>query len=209
MNIVIFGASGATGQQLVKQAISKGYHVTAFLRQTSKFSLVHDRLNIIRGDINNLEQVLEVLDEKDAVLSALGASSPFSYDQSLVDGFKVIIKGMEICEINRFVYMSFMGVKDSRKQAGVIVKYLAPVLLGTEIKGHENREKMIMESDLGWTIVRPPTLTNGKQLGKYRSGEDIHSTRFADTISRADVAEFMLSQLTNDQYLFSKPALMY
>ncbi|HTE28285.1 NAD(P)-dependent oxidoreductase [Flavitalea sp.] len=209
MNILIFGASGATGHQLVKQALAKGHHVKAFLRQNSRLRLMDARLNIIRGDINNLQEVSAALEGQEAVLSALGASSPFRYDQSIVDGLKIIMRAMKICGVHRFVYMSFMGVSDSRKQAGLVVKYIAPALLATEIRGHETREKMIVESDLGWTIVRPPTLTNGKHLGQYRSGEDIQSKSFAATISRADVADFMLNQLTTDKYLFGKPAVMY
>ena len=209
MNIAIFGASGATGHHLVKQALEQGHNVTAFLRQSSKLDLVDARLDIIRGDINNLHQLTAALVGRDAVLSALGASSPFRYDQSVVDGLKVIMMAMKICSVHRLVYLSFMGVKDSRKKAGVVVKYIAPIILSTEIRGHETREKIIIESDLGWTIVRPPTLTNGKHLGKYRSGESIQSKSFAATISRADVADFMLSQLTSDKYLFSKPAVMY
>jgi putative NADH-flavin reductase len=209
MNILIFGASGATGHHLVKQALAQGHYVTAFLRQNSKLDLEDARLKIIRGDINNLQHVSVALEGQKAVISALGASSPFRYDQSVVDGLKLIMKAMETRGVHRFVYLSFLGVRDSRKQAGLVVRFIAPIVLATEIRGHETREKIIVESDLGWTIVRPPTLTNGKHLGRYRSGDNIQSKKFAATISRADVADFMLSQLSTDQYLFSKPAVMY
>lgn len=209
MNIVIFGASGATGHQLVQQALAQGHSVTAFLRQTSKLNVSDPQLNIIRGDITNLNQVRAVLEGKDAALSALGASSPFRYDQTVVNGFKVIIRAMSLAGVKRFVYLSFMGVSDSRQDGGVVVRYLAPILLATEIKGHETREQMVISSNLGWTIVRPPTLTNGKRSGQYRSGERIKSKHFAATISRADVAEFMLNQLTSEEYLHSKVAVMY
>src|SRR5688572_10532162 len=158
MNILIFGASGATGNQLVKQAIEKGHYVTAFVRPQSKFEINDGRLRVIRGDLHNVRQLTAAMEGQDAVLSALGATSPFRYDQSLIDGFKTIIGCMKSCGVNRFVYMSFMGVRDSRSQAGFVVKYLAPLMLATEIRGHETREQMIVESNLSWTIVRPPTL---------------------------------------------------
>ena len=103
---------------------------------------------------------------------------------------------MKICGVHRLVYMSFMGVKDKQepgRRGGEI--YRTNYTVPRRCRGHETREKIIIESDLGWTIVRPPTLTNGKHLGKYRSGENIQSKSFAATISRADVADFMLSQL--------------
>ena len=105
--------------------------------------------------------------------------------------------------------MSFAGVGESRHQAGFMIKYLTPKILRTEISGHEERENMIRQSGLQWTIVRPPTLTNGKRRTSFRSGENIKTTGFITTISRADVAEFMLSQLRMNTFLRKAPLVMY
>src|SRR5687768_2167443 len=121
MKILIFGASGATGHQLVRQGLARGYEVTAFLRESSKLQIDDGRLRIIRGDITNLQQVITALNGQDAVVSALGANSPFRYDQSVVNGFKVIIRAMELAKVQRIVYLSFMGVRDSRHNGGVVV----------------------------------------------------------------------------------------
>lgn len=209
MNLLIFGASGRTGQELVKQALRNGDQVTAFVRDPSKLTLRHDNLKIFQGDVVKYQLVENAVKGQDAVLSALGASSPFKYDPSVVEGMGNIIQAMQSHEIARLIYMSFVGVKPTRHTAGFIIKYIAPKLLSTEIAGHEVREEMIKESHLQWTIVRAPTLTNGKHTGQFRSGEEVSSGGIAVTISRADVADFMLRQLRDDAFINKTPSLMY
>jgi len=143
------------------------------------------------------------------VISTLGAASPFKYDPTVVDGVNNIIKAMEMNGVSRFIYMSFVGVKESRHTAGFVIKYIAPKLLSTEVTGHEAREKMIKQSQLNWTIVRVPTLSNGKHMAKFRSGENITSKGFTVMISRADVADFMLLQLNDNTFIRKTPSVMY
>ena len=209
MNILIYGASGATGHELVKQALEQGHSVTAFVRNPQNLKISHANLDVFQGDIINNERVEEAIKGKDVVLSALGASSPFKYDKSVVDGTRNIINAMETHNVRRFIYMSFVGVKESRNTAGFVIKYIAPKLLSTEVAGHEARENMIRQSKLNWTIVRAPTLTNGKHLAKFRSGEEISSRGFTVTISRADVADFMLRQLNDNKFLKKAVSVMY
>lgn len=209
MNILIFGASGKTGHELVKQALAKGHIVTAFIRDLSKMKIAHENLKCIQGDVIDYPLVAHCMIGQDAVLSALGAPSPFTYDQVIVDGAGNIIKAMEMNHVNRLIYMSFVGIKESRPAAGFVIKYIAPILLSSEIAGHEAREKLIKHSLLQWTIVRAATLTNGKHLGQFRHGENITSKGFMDTISRKDVADFMLQQLTDHTYMKKATSLMY
>lgn len=209
MNIIIFGASGATGHQLVKQALAQGHMVTAFVRNASRLKIRHHHLKVMEGDVIDYHLVELAIRDKDAVLSALGASSPFKYDRAIVDGVSNIIRAMSRNAVHRFIYLSFAGVRESRHQAGIMIKYLTPAILQTEIAGHEDREIMIRQSGLQWTIVRPPTLTNGKRRTSFRSGENIKAEGLIITISRADVAEFMLSQLKVNTFLRKTPLVMY
>src|SRR4030095_16359266 len=121
MNILIYGASGATGHELVKQALEQGHNVTAFVRNPSKLKITHNNLKIIQGDVINYQLVEDAVKGQDAVLCALGASSPFKYDKSIVDGASNIIKAMETNNVSRFIYMSFVGVKESRNTAGFVI----------------------------------------------------------------------------------------
>ena len=209
MNIVIFGASGATGHELVKQALGRGHRVTAFVRNPSKLIITHANLNVIQGNVIDYSVVEKAIKGNDAALSALGASSPFKFDKSVVDGMSNIIKAMEANNVSRLIYMSFVGVTETRNTAGFVIKHIAPRLLSTEIAGHEAREAIIKQSNLDWTIVRAPTLTNGKHLSKIRSGEGISSKGFTVTISRSDVADFMVRQLADKAFVRKAPSVMY
>jgi putative NADH-flavin reductase len=201
MHILIFGASGATGQHLVKQALDQRYDVTAFVRDTGKLSIKHEKLRLIQGNVIDYEKVKNAMGGQDAVLSVLGANSPFKFDQAVVDGLGNIIKAMESTNVQRLIYLSTIGVKDSRNDAGFFIRHIAPLLLRTEIAGHEAREKMIRQSHLKYTIVHLTKLTNGKQTGKYMSGETLKTNAFVNNVSRADTAEFILKQLTDNTYI--------
>src|SRR5687768_16562135 len=148
MRILIFGASGATGHELTKQALSQGYAVTAFVRTPLKLKIQHVNLNVVQGDVADFQAVDSAIKGHDAVLSVLGASSPFAYDHTIVEGMSNIVNAMEAHRVRRLVYMSFVGVMESRDTAGFVIKYIAPKLLATEIKGHEIRERRIRDSAL-------------------------------------------------------------
>ncbi len=209
MKIIIFGASGATGHELVKQALNQGHVVTAFARNPDKLKVQHANLNIFQGDVANALSVQKAIKGQDAVLSALGASSPFKFDQVVVEGVKHIVNAMETEGIKRFIYMSFVAVKGNQDVPGFFLKHIAPILLKNEIKGHEVKEEIIRKSNLDWTIIHAPGLTNGPHKGAYRNGENITSSRFMSTVSRADVADLMLKQLPNKGSIKKATRILY
>lgn len=208
MHLLIFGASGATGQQLVKQALQQGHRVTAFVRNPAALRLRHERLNVVRGNVGDEQAVKRAVKGHDVVLSALGANRPFTFDPVVVEGMATIINAMEAAGVQRLIYLSFLGVAESRSDAGWLTRYVAPNLLRTEIAGHEAREALIRQSRLNWTIVRAPMLTNGPRKQTYRTGERLRSTAFALTLSRADVADFMLKQLSSNDFIGKAARLM-
>jgi len=201
MQILVFGASGATGKNLVNQALEKHYRVTAFVRDPARLVIKHENLRLFQGNIRDYESVIGAVTGQDAVLSALGAESPFKFDQVLVDGMANIIKAMNYAHVMRIIYLSTIGGKENREDFGFFVRRIAPILLKNEIAGHEARELMIKESQLDYTIVQAPKLTNGRSTGKYISGEFLKSKSFAVSLSRADTAAFMLRQLTEDKFI--------
>src|SRR5947209_1065513 len=101
MNILVFGASGATGHELVRQALAQGHIVTAFVRNPEKLALSHNNLKLVKGDINDPAAVEAAVNGQHAVLSALGASSSFRFDQQVVDGVRTIVKAMQQSGIMR------------------------------------------------------------------------------------------------------------
>jgi putative NADH-flavin reductase len=209
MNILIFGASGDTGHNLVVQALKHQHSVTAFVRNSSKLSIHHDRVRIVEGDVTNYQAVEEAIENQEAVLSALGASNPFKRNFKLIDGIQNITTAMTRRNVKRLIYQSFLGVKENRKELGFLINTLLPIALKNIIHDHEAKENIITNGNLQWTIVRCPMLTNGPFTGSYRDGEHITSSSMLPSISRANVADFMLKQLSESKYVLKKPRIMH
>lgn len=209
MKILVFGASGDTGSQLVSQALKQEHSVTAFVRTPSRMNLSHQNLHIEQGDVSDYQQVENAMANQDAVFSTLGASSPFKRDHKLIIGIQNIVAAMTKQNVSRIIYQSFLGVKEYRKELGFMLDVIMPLVLKKVIVDHETKEDAIIKSALDWTIVRCPVLTDGPLTAKYRVGEHITPLSVVPLISRADVADFMLKQLIDNTYLHKKPRIMY
>jgi putative NADH-flavin reductase len=250
MKLLVFGATGGTGKELVRQALQQGHVVTAFARDPGKMKLAHANLRVVRGDVLQPDSVEATVAGQEAVLSALGTrlpvrivlmivvvcqiiirtvalSRPVSIfvevgvpilaililgrrNTTLSEGTGNIVRAMEQAGVKRLVFESSLGVGDSKWKMGVVHNLVAiPLFLRNIFADKEVQEQIITSSKLDWVIVRPAALTNGKQRNAYRAGSDIGHWFIPSRISRADVAAFMLKQLTNDEYLRKTPGLAY
>jgi putative NADH-flavin reductase len=201
MRLLIFGASGATGRVLVSAALAKGHAVTAFVRTASKLAVSHQNLTAIVGDVADRQAVKRAVVGHEAVFSCLGVGVPLKHDPAVVAGIGFIVDAMQRTGPARLIYLSFLGVRDSRRQLGPLLGgVIAPLVLRREVADHEAKEKLIVQSSLDWTIVRPPKLTNGAATGEFRHGNGIRAASLLPTLTRADVAAFMLGQLDDTTY---------
>ncbi|KAA9339004.1 NAD(P)-dependent oxidoreductase [Adhaeribacter soli] len=199
MKLIVFGASGRTGQEIVQQALAGQHTVTAFVRNTGSFNLKHERLNVVQGDITAYQEVENAIAGHDAVLSALGPRTLKTRIPALVSGIKNIVSAMESTGVRRLVYESALGVGDSEADQNLVFRYfILPVLLARDYSDHAANEKTIRSSNLDWVIVRPARLVDGPQTGKYEVGLKLSATFPFGKVTRADVAEFMLRQLTDN-----------
>lgn len=134
----------------------------------------------------------------------------FRRTTTLSDGTRNILQAMQKLGVKRLVCESSLGIGDSKGQLGPLYNYLViPILLRNIFADKEVQEKLIQESPLDWAIVRPARLTNGAHTGKYRSGFAADDNSIQGKISRADVADFMLKQLSGDDYLKRAPGISY
>lgn len=210
MKVVVFGAAGRTGRELVTQGLARGHSVTAFVRDPSRLDIEHDQLKMEVGDVTKYETVIRTVDGQQAVLCAIGAHTPLHRDRSLVLGIQHIVTAMGEADVARLIYLSFLGVPAGRRQLSLLGRILvAPILLRQVSADHAAKEAIIMNSDLDWTIVRPPRLTDGPRTDAYRHGTDIRAQAAVPVISRADLADFMLDQLDDPSYINKSPAVMY
>ena len=209
MHILVFGASGKTGHELVRQGLVQGHHVTAFVRNPEKLTVKNDKLRVVQGDVKDLAAVTSAIRDQDAVLSALGVSKPLKSDPVVIEGIRNIITALEHMNVKRFIYLSFMAVGEGRKDGGFLMKNIIARIVRHEIADHAEKEQLIKASQSEWTIVHAPKLTNGSKKGAYRTGETIKPKAFLPTLSRADLADFMLKQLTDRTFLFKTVRVMY
>ncbi|UCI06767.1 NAD(P)-dependent oxidoreductase [Mesorhizobium sp. B1-1-8] len=201
MRLLIFGASGATGRGLVSAALAEGHMVTAFVRTPSKFAVSDEHLRVIIGDVADRQAVDGAIRGHDAVLSCLGVSVPLKHDAAVIAGIGFIVEAMQRTGPARLIYQSFLGVSDSRRQLGPLLGgIIAPLVLRHEVADHEAKERLIAQSGLDWTIVRPPRLGNGPATGRFRHGNGIRAKSLLPILPRADVAAFMLAQVSNATY---------
>jgi putative NADH-flavin reductase len=208
MNILVFGASGQTGREVVREALARSHSVTAFVRDPGKLSITRTALRVIRGDIGDGAAVAQALPGHDAVVSTLGVGVPLAHDDAVINGVKNIVQAMQAAKMRRLIYQSFIGVSESRAAVGFILRFIAPLPLRHEIADHETKEALIKASGLDWTIVRPPKLTNGPRSSGYRAGEDLSTWVPVPMLSRVDVAHFIVSELEAPKFLQKAPRLL-
>jgi putative NADH-flavin reductase len=209
VQVLVLGASGATGREIVRQALDLGHSVNAFVRDLGKFEIKHAELGLMVGDVTQYASVERAVMGQDAVVSALGSGNSLRSHPALGEGVQNIIRAMAHAVVRLFVYRSMLGVGKSVRQLGFVDRYIVlPLLLRNVVADHAREEGLIKRSTLDWVIVRPPRLTNGPYTGRYRSGEDVRERVPLASISRADVAAFMIDQLTDDRYVHRTPAVL-
>ena len=208
MRVLILGASGATGHEVVRQALAQGLNVTAFVRDPARLELYAPTLRVFQGDVGDYAAVAGAVEGQDAVISTLGVSRPLHPDPVVIEGVRHVLRAMEERSVSRLVYMSFIGVQESRVAAGPMIRYVAKFPLRHEIADHEAKEALIRGSQCDWTIVRAPKLSNGQPTGRYRDGDDITAHSFFPVLPRADVAGFLLRQLRDSTYVGRAPRVL-
>jgi putative NADH-flavin reductase len=209
MKLLIFGSTGGTGRELLKQALEQGHSVTAYARNPAKIDdIKHASLQVVRGDVLDPAVVESAVAGQEAVMSTIGAGAERTTLRE--DGTRNIVEAMKKTGVQRLICQSSLGVGDSRTNLPFFTKYIiVSLFLRHAFADHERQEAFVKQSSLDWTIVRPPHLTDGPRTGVYRHGFTTTDTRIKGKISRADVADFMLKQLTDDTYLHQAPGVSY
>ncbi len=203
MNISVFGATGATGQHLVKQALSAGHQVTALVRKASRLSLQHDSLNTIEGDFDQPKAVLQAVQYADVVISVLGIGKNGSADVC-TNGVRSILAAMAVQKKRRLIVLSAYGAGET--QGASLSAWMIRRILAEKMRDKDEMETLVRAANIDWTIVRPPALTNGPLIGTTQSGVGLKIGFFAK-LSRADLAHFILREAVGDHYIKQAPTV--
>jgi putative NADH-flavin reductase len=199
--ILVLGATGGTGRQVLVQAAERDREITVLVRDPRKLPKNATPLRVLTGDLLHDPDVLTAaLAGQDAVISALGVGLSFKPGGLISGGAPLLVAAMKHQGVRRLVFTSALGVGATRRNTPVLVRLFSGTLLRDVYADKERGERSIVSSDLDWTIVYPAGLTNGPRTGRYRIGERL-PLRGIPLISRADVAEVLLDQVDDRTYI--------
>ena len=199
MHLLIFGATGGTGRYLVSQGLEQGLQVTAFVRNSGALTIKHPNLTIVKGGLSDHNSITNALNGVNVVICVLGNDTRkalFKPNNVISQSLPSIIGAMQQGRVERLLFVSSFGLSAKMFWPE---KLLLRTLLRNLFTDLPVQEKLIKESGLNWTIVRPARLTNGAKTGEGRSGENIYIHPFT-SISRADVAAFLLKEAVSSEY---------
>jgi putative NADH-flavin reductase len=205
MKVAVFGSTGKTGQHVVRHALEKGYEVVAFLRSPDKMEIEHDNLTIVQGDAEDAEAVARAVEDVDAVISALGQTSSSS-SRLLTHAGNNIMQAMQEHDVDRFISLVGAGVdtpKDESTLGRKFMRGLMKLFARDVLEDAQQHSEQVMASDLDWTLVRPPRLTEDPGTGQYESGE--LSLGPGAKLTRDDLGKFMVEQVEDDRYVGEAP----
>jgi len=197
--ILVLGASGPTGRHVVDQALQQGHDVTAFVRDPARLPVQHARLRVVAGDATDPDAVRQAVRGQDAVISTLGVGQSFASNELITRSVPNIVTAMQGANVRRLVFTSAFGVGASYRDVPLVPRIFMGTLLRGIYADKRMGEELLRASDLDWTLVCPTGLSNAPGTGTYRVGERLELRGFP-TIPRADVAHFLLTQVSDRRY---------
>lgn len=210
MNVLVLGASGASGRRIVEHALAAGHRVTAFARDPAGAGLEgHDRLRAAAGDVLEQATLAAALPGQDAVIWAVGGHDALRSalqrrrrQRGLCEsGTRNLLAAMEPAGVTRLLCQSSWGVGDSQARLPAPQRLvLFPLLLRAELADKERQEQLIRDSMVEWTIIRPTRLTDAPGTRRYSAAPGL-SFRFDAHVPRADVADLMMRELAEPRFL--------
>jgi len=207
MKIAIFGGTGRSGQHLVQQALEKGHQVVVLARNPAKLVLTNPKLSIIQGDVKDVKAVEKTITGTDAVFSVLGPTSnepTFEVSQGMTN----ILTVMKKLGVRRLVISAGAGVgdpNDAPKLFNHVMNFLLKMMAKNVLADMSKVVEMTRASDLDWTVVRLPMLTDDPKTGSVKVG--YVGKGMGSRITRGDIADFMLAQVADKNYIRKSPAI--
>ena len=212
MKILVIGATGPTGKEIVKQAVEQGHAVTALVRDATKANFAPPVVLTV-GNVLDRVSLTRAVEGQEVVVCSLGSgvTGPFKDMTLLSEGTRNLVAVMQEQNVRRIVCITGIGAGESKGHGPWYYNWLfQPLMLRGVYEDKTRQEEVVRASDLAWTLVRPGLLTNGAAKGQaaVRAISDL-AGMYAGTISRADVAEFCLRELTEGRYLNQAPVITY
>jgi len=209
MKILLLGATGGTGREIVREAGAQGHSVVALVRSKAKASDLAG-VELVEGDARDAQALARALEGCAGVISSLGTPiSPFREVTLLSVATRALVQAMESRNVRRLVCITGLGAGDSRGHGGFFFDRLfLPLLLRKVYDDKDRQEAIVRASNLDWVLVRPVVLTDKPARGAVRAQTDLAGIH-GGTVARADVAKFVVRQLTDDTWLRCAPLITW
>ncbi len=198
MKILVIGAGGRTGRAVLEQAVGAGHEVTAFVHKADELGTTNVR--VIEGDAADSAAMNQAVLGQDAVLDTIGGKTPYKETTLESSVANTIIKAMQKNGVRRLVVTSMLGEGESKANATIFVRLLVATFLRGANKDKAAMVSAVKSSGLDWVILRPAILTDDPATGNVRVF-DAEAGEKAYKITRADLASFMIAQLSNNEHL--------
>jgi putative NADH-flavin reductase len=201
MRLAVFGATGGTGMQVVAQALDRGHHVVALARRPDAIGIENPRLRVVAGDVLISGAADAVVDGADAVVSALGIGYRRHATTVYSDGTANILAAMKTTGVRRLLVVSTSSLHlPDRSQIveWLVTRFLLHPMLRRPYADMTRMEQRVMSSDVDWTLVRAARLTNGAAAGAYRTASHAGKLPGCWSISRADLAAYLLDRIADN-----------
>ncbi|KNC84915.1 hypothetical protein SARC_02869 [Sphaeroforma arctica JP610] len=203
MHVTVFGGTGGTGVECIKQLLAADHSVAALVRSPEKLSdeiKVDPNFTMHVGNVLEEKECEKALAESNIVIVALGGNMRAPADQKSIcrTAQPVINKAVNAaCADARVIAVSSLGTGDSYQHINWMTRKFVDWVLYEQIAHKEVQEASIKDTIRTWTIVRPGGLTDGASIGKWEASRTVSGGR----ISRADVAKFIIQEcLTGDKW---------
>jgi putative NADH-flavin reductase len=207
MKIAVIGATHGIGLAMAQAALADGHEVTALARMPGRIPINHSRLHIVAGDALDPDAIVKVVDGQDVVCDCLGTTRVMQTITLFSRCAENLSKALKPEQL--LIAVTGIGAGDSRGHGGFLYdRVFLPIVLRRIYADKDRQERIIMSNISRWIIVRPGFLTNGPRTGRYRALTDLRGIH-GGRISRADVADFMLSQAKSPQFIGQTPLLIY
>ncbi|GCC16608.1 flavin reductase (NADPH)-like [Chiloscyllium punctatum] len=218
MKLLILGATGQTGQLLVRQALDQGHVVKAVVRTPSKLTIQHDNLKVVKANIFSAESLVEHFNEQDAIMSCLGfPMSIFSDVTGYTESIEAVALAMREAKVTRLIAMTSWYTKpETAQEASWTIRWVLIPLIRKLLINMDEMENYLNNDcqDLRWTVVRPPGLQNAPKTDKeilthegyFVPGPD--GIPIGNSVTRGDVARFMLSLIEEDSWVKKAVAMI-
>jgi putative NADH-flavin reductase len=198
MKVLVIGAAGRTGRAVVERAVKQGHEVTAFVHSDGGYDV--PGVKVRTGDASDMATMEGAVAGQDAVIDTVGGKAPYKHTTLESSVAKTVVGAMQRQGVHRLVVTSMYGGGDSAANAPFYVKILMATFLRGEVPDKTHMESTISGSTLDWVITRPPFLTEKPAIGDVRIFSD-DSHDHPHSITRSDLAAFMVDQLTSDDNL--------